>query len=333
MAVIAIGMTAGAHRFVGSSVLVSHLLYLPSLLAAVWWGWRGLGVSLGMSAALLFSHQVFLGSPGLGVEIGRAGIIAGVSALTALLSEQIAQRDRALRRTSQRLDDAARELALAEERQRRGFATALHDQLGQDLVALKINLGLLREEILPAQRTSLKETLTLVDRAIARVRTLTFDVCPPALYEGGLIPALEWLCDSFEERTGIQFRLEPAPSIPPMKDEILGLVFRAVRELLQNVVKHAQASSGRVRVRLNQGELRIRVADDGIGFETDAILATNAMTSGFGIFSIRKHLEYLGGELEIESLLGEGTWCTIILPLVEDHGESRCRDDQSVACR
>ena len=89
---------------------------------------------------------------------------------------------------------------------------------------------------------------------------------PAVLYERGLIPALEWLCDSFEERTGIETRLERSRPVSPMEDEILGLIFRAARELLQNVAKHAQATAAIVLVDQEGGRLRICVADDGIGF-------------------------------------------------------------------
>jgi signal transduction histidine kinase len=318
LAIVATGMTACAHRFLGSGILVTHVLYLPAVLAALWWGWRGLGVGLAMAVVVVASHLTFLGAGGLVVEGGRAVMIAGISALIALLSERIAQRDQALRLTTRRLEDAARELALAEDRQRREFAAALHDQLGQDLIAAKLGVGLLREEVAPDQRNRLEEALGLIDQAVQRVRTLTFDICPPVLYQQGLGSALEWLCDSFQERTGITTHLEQVRPVPPMDDEILGLVFRSVRELLQNVFQHAQAGAARVLVDQGAGQLRISVEDDGIGFITDEVLSTNSMAKGFGLFSIRQHLQYLGGRLEVESSPGDGARCAIFLPLAGD---------------
>jgi len=339
LAVAGVALTASAHRFLGSGVLVSHVFYLPAILAAIWWGWRGLWVGLTMAALVVISHLVFFGPSGIAIEAGRAAMIAVVSALTAVLSERIAERDRVLRQTTRRLAQAARELALAEDRQRRDLAAELHDELGQDLIAAKIGVGLLREEASPEQRQKFGEVLALVDQAVTRVRAMTFDICPPVLYQSGLVAALEWLCQSFQERTGLQTRLRSTAPVPRMEDEILGLVFRAVRELLQNAAKHAQATAVRVVVNQAAERLRIAVIDDGIGFIPDEVLSTNSVSKGFGIFSIRSHLEYLGGRLDIASSPGEGTRCTLFLPLKgfspvrNDVAEDECCDGFGTACR
>jgi signal transduction histidine kinase len=331
LAIAAVAAKAFAHRFLGTDILISHVFYVPAVLAAIWWGWRGLWVGIVLAAVVVVSHLVLLPGADLTVEGGRAVMIAGISVLTAGLSERIAERDRVLRRTTLHLEEVTRELALAEDRQRREFAAALHDQLGQDLIAVKIGVGMLREEVGAAQSERLEKVLSLVDQAIIRVRTLTFDTCPPVLYERGLVAALEWMCDAFQERTGIRTRLQASPSVTRMDEEILGLVFRAVRELLQNVARHAQATAVQVIVDEDDQRLRIGVTDDGIGFIPDEVLSTNSEAKGFGIFSIKRHLRYLRGRLEIESAPGEGTRCTMYLPLAGDSGEGGYGDDLRAA--
>ncbi len=337
LAVAGVALMAGTHGFLGSDLLISHVLYVPAILAAVWWGWRGLPLGLAMAAVVLISHLIFLEGAGIAIEAGRAVMIACVSALTAGLRERIAESDRILRQTARRLEEAARELALAEDRERRILAAALHDELGQDLIAVKIGVGLAREETGPEQARRLEEVLALVDGAVARVRTLTFDTCPPVLYQRGLAAALEWLCQSFQERTGIRTLLRSTGPVPRLEDEILGLVFRAVRELLQNVAKHAQATTARVLVDHEAGQLRVGVIDDGIGFIPGDVLSTNPVSKGFGIFNIKRHLEYLGGRLEIVSSPGEGARCTLLLPLKGlllqqgDTAEDGCSDGLSAA--
>src|SRR5205814_3091380 len=138
---------------------------------------------------------------------------------------------------------------------------------------------------------------------------------PPMLYELGRAAALQWLVESVSERTQLKIDLivEQPPTVEPAP-EISALLFSAVRELLHNVSKHASAKN--VQVMLGQLEDRtsITVIDDGKGFHHSHFQQKARENEGFGLFSIRTRLIYVGGEMKITSTPGTGTRVTLIAP-------------------
>jgi PAS domain S-box-containing protein len=223
-----------------------------------------------------------------------------------------------------RLRHLTSEMSLAEERERRRLAVELHDQITQQLILFKINLGSLPKEQLPSELTkSLDEIYLHLDHIIGDTRTLTFDLSSPTLYELGLEAAIrEWLHEEVELKQKIHTEFEDDEQPKPLDDDVRALLYRAVRELLVNVVKHAQAQSVKVTIGRDNDKVRIEVVDDGIGFVPSPQLN---ITGGFGLFSIRERLNYLGGSIEIESKLGRGTYITLIAPIkreeIEDNSE------------
>jgi signal transduction histidine kinase len=145
---------------------------------------------------------------------------------------------------------------------------------------------------------------------------LTFDLSFPILYELGFEAAVAaWLVDQIQEKHGITTEFEEDKQPKPLDDDVRVLLFRDVRELLINVVKHANAKKVKVSIRKVGSEMYVSVEDDGRGFDTKKVAATAAKKGGFGLFSIRERLEQLGGHLEIESAPGCGTKATLIAPL------------------
>jgi len=145
---------------------------------------------------------------------------------------------------------------------------------------------------------------------------LTFDLSSPILYELGFEAAVAvWLTEEVEEKHNIATEFEKDKQVKPLDDDVRVLLFRDVRELLINVVKHAQAKKVKVSVRKAGNQIHVCVEDDGWGFDPAKIRATAVKKGGFGLFSIRQRLEELGGELEIESAPGQGTRATLIAPL------------------
>jgi PAS domain S-box-containing protein len=220
-----------------------------------------------------------------------------------------------------RLRHLTSEMSLAEERERRRLAVELHDQITQQLILFKINLGSLPKEQLPSELTkSLDEIYQHLDHIIGDTRTLTFDLSSPTLYELGLEAAIrEWLYEEVELKQKIHTKFEDGEQPKPLDDDVRALLYRAVRELLVNVVKHAQARSVKVTIGRDNDKVRIEVVDDGIGFVPSPQLN---ITGGFGLFSIRERLNYLGGSIEIESKPGQGTHITLIAPIKREEIES-----------
>lgn len=214
------------------------------------------------------------------------------------------------------LKSLASQLTLIEEQERRRFATYLHDQIGQTLFIAKIKLEMLRESSSSTDIVkSSDEILKIIEQIIKDTRSLTFELSPPILYQLGLEAALEWLVEQMKEQYGIIVEFEDDKQPKPLSDDILILLFQAVRELLVNVTKHAQARKVKVSIGRDGEDLRIRVEDDGVGFITSEIGSSKSKNKGFGLFSIKERLDHLGGNLEIESKPDQGTRITLVAPL------------------
>ena len=131
----------------------------------------------------------------------------------------------------------------------------------------------------------------------------------------------EWLADEIQEKHGIETEFENDGQLKPLDKDIRMLLFRDVRELLVNIVKHAQAHKVKVSVRRVDGHIHVSVEDDGVGFDPVEVTSTAAQKAKFGLFSIRERLEQLGGLIEIDSEPGHGSKITMIAPL-KNEGES-----------
>jgi signal transduction histidine kinase len=218
------------------------------------------------------------------------------------------------------LKSLASQLTLAEERERRRITTVLHATIGQSIAISKIELDALRHSVSPRDPGQvLKEVSDSLGKDIDNIRSLTFDLSFPILYELGFETAVAaWLVDRIQEKQGIATEFEDDEQPKPLDDDVRAFLFRDVRELLINVVKHAQAKKVKVSIRKVGNEMHVSVEDDGVGFDPAEVAAKAVKAGGFGLFSIRERLEQLGGHLEIESAPGRGTKATLITPLKQE---------------
>ena len=216
-----------------------------------------------------------------------------------------------------RLRDLASEMSLTEERERKRLAIELHDQVTQNLVLFKIKLGELCKKDMPAELIKpLDEIYKHLDQIVGDMRSLTFDLGSPTLYELGLEAAVrEYLNEELQQKHGIKTEFEDDAQPKPLDEDVCALLYRAVRELLINVAKHAQAQRVKVSICKSNNKIRINAIDDGVGFKPPTEGFASNKTAGFGLFSIRERLSYLGGSVEIESKPGEGTRVTLVAPI------------------
>jgi signal transduction histidine kinase len=212
----------------------------------------------------------------------------------------------------EQLQTLASELALSEERERRRIATNLHDRIGQTLAFARLKLAGIGARGAAEEVEKLRE---LIDQAISDTRSLTFELSPPVLYELGLVPALEWLVRKIGKEHPIRIRFQDDGQPKPLDENVRVVLFQAVRELLVNVVKHADAAHVEVVLRRDADALRIVIEDDGSGFDLAKLQARPEGTRTFGLFNVRERLEYLGGRVKIRSEPRRGTRVTLIAPL------------------
>jgi PAS domain S-box-containing protein len=230
----------------------------------------------------------------------------------------------------ERIRSLASELSLAEERERRRIATELHDRIGQTLAACKIKLEALQES---ASSTGLAEPLDeireLIEQIIRATRSLTFELSSPILYELGLEAAVEWLVEQIQQQYGLLSHFEDDRQPKPLDDGVSVLLFQAVRELLINVAKHAQARNVKVSLRRDDSNIKITVGDDGNGFDTSDIVSHWSRSEGFGLFNLHERLDHFGGQLKVKSKPGRGTQVTLVAPLRYDRATSNeCHENK-----
>lgn len=221
---------------------------------------------------------------------------------------------KALDKYQDQLRSLASQLAITEERQRREIATYLHDRIGQELALIKLRLESLRGHAREdADNAVIDQVCDIAAEVLRETRTLIFEISPPILHELGLTPAIEWLADSVRSQHGLGVDVDADP-VSVVEEDLKSLLFRSVHELLNNVVRHAHATRAIVRVRGSAHTIRIEVEDDGEGIEPRRVVPAGT-AAGFGLFSIRERLAYVGGRLEIISGAGRGVRAIIEAPL------------------
>ncbi len=239
--------------------------------------------------------------------------------MNAELTREIVERERAVElliEHQERLRSLALELSRTEECERRRIAQGLHDQVGQTLALSKMKLASMRQTNDDAGLIQeLSVVYDLLSEVVEFTRSLTFELGSPLLYDLGLEPALDGLAEQIAAQFDLQvsYRDDSAPK--PLSEELKVVLFQIVRELLFNITKHANARSVQIASQRRDTDVEIRVVDDGDGFDVGAVLADPSRERGFGLFSIRERLKYLGGEVTIESEPGRGTTVSLIAPL------------------
>lgn len=241
------------------------------------------------------------------------------------LQEEIGERRRneeELKKHRQRLRALSSELMEMEDKERRQIATDLHDQIGQSLSAVKMYVDALIPAVTDGETSKrLRQVAEIVDQTVQDTRTLTFELSPPVLYELGLGPALEWLSEEFHKKYGIEISATCDPFPQCTTSAFLALIFRTIRELLINVVRHAKAQRAEIQVRCSGKEICLTVKDDGCGIEVGDAKIEESGTNGFGLFSIRERIMNIGGTVDIDSKKELGTTITLTLPVQEDCSE------------
>ena len=236
-----------------------------------------------------------------------------------------------LRQNQDRLKLYARELVGAEERARRATAVDLHDGIGQQLVGLSMTLDALVARSPPEIRLLLSEATNTVREVQAIAQRVIADLSPPGLYELGLEPALKWLAVYMRGKDNLQVELNVTAEDATIDIDLRVLVFKVIRELLRNVVKHSGVQFASVTVTRSPNELRAVVEDRGSGFEWQLSLF-EPRAHGFGLWSVADRVRDAAGEMTVDTGPGRGCRVTVVFPLgkpvrsvqaAESDGDSR----------
>lgn len=239
------------------------------------------------------------------------------------LERRVAERTSELQRRADQLARLTSELTLTERRERERLAKILHDHLQQLLASGKLGLEFIARSNDEKRRSEwIDHARTCVDEAIEASRSLSVELCPPVLQEGGLAAGCEWLARRMKERHGLTVNVSVDSNADPDREDVRTLVFESIRELLFNTTKHARVKEASLELAVHDEDyLRVVIEDKGAGFDAEKLLHTREHV-GFGLFNIRERLAMLGGTFQIESRVGQGSRFTLIAPR---HGRSAIR--------
>jgi PAS domain S-box-containing protein len=250
-------------------------------------------------------------------------------------SEELEALNDELRRRARQLRDLAVELSTAEDRERRRIAEVLHDDLQQTLVGVRFQLDMVRRWVGEHEQAGdmLGQVITLVDDAVAKSQGLSHDLAPPALRHKGLVGGLRWLAEQMESQYGLTVDLVLDEAAEPDSEPLKPFLYKAVRELLFNVVKHAGVGRAAVEMKCDDGRLVLSVRDEGKGFDPEG-LGSDEGKPGFGLMNIQERVVFLGGGLNIHARPGWGSAFEITLPgesASPSTGEANGKDQDVVA--
>jgi PAS domain S-box-containing protein len=290
----------------------------------------------GERATLLEEKLVLLDNSVIDVEVAGAGLIYNGQPAIQVIARDISERKKvetALRQRTlelealnqerarlleevqhshQQLETFSQRLLQVQETERRELARELHDEIGQQLTALKYTLSRVDKLRDAADQAAISESLGILDDLTARVHSLSLDLRPPNLDAFGLQSTLTWLVERFSQRTGIRVDLAARGLERRFTPEIEITAYRIVQESLTNVARHAQVDQVQVRGRVRQNRLQLTIEDRGVGFDPDERLSKHAT---IGLAGMRERAARLNGSVRIKSKPQHGTRITVELPL------------------
>ena len=231
-----------------------------------------------------------------------------------LFKEAQIRREKALEQSREELRNLSEHLQRVRERERTRIARQVHDELGQFLSVLKIDLTCLGQGLDADQGEVLDQIQGIanrIDTAVHTVRKICSELRPSILDDFGLPVAIEWHAEDFQKRTGVRFITRIDPAIPAVEKRLALVFFRIFQETVTNVLLHAQATTVKVSLRKDAGNLVLKVADNGKGISKKELSSPDS----FGIIGMRERVRFWNGQLLFSSARNKGTSMTVSIPL------------------
>jgi signal transduction histidine kinase len=254
---------------------------------------------------------------GFGIVLGLAVAVFSIRH-AEMLQRHAAEHFAEVARAKRELEQLSARLLDAEEETRRRLSRELHDEIGQTLALLQIEVSN-AQRMVPPQAASARETLGRAQEMARRTATTLHDLSvllrPPMLDDLGLTPALQFQLEDFLRRSGIECDFVEDGVAGQLPDAVKTCVYRVVQEALHNCEKHSGASRVRVAVRQVAGCLTVEVEDNGRGFTTERANA------GLGLLGIRERVASVGGTLTVDSSAGQGVRLALRIPLASSVAE------------
>ena len=247
---------------------------------------------------------------------GRPAVLGNVVDIT-----KRKQMEGALRESGKRLQFLSSHLLTAQERERRRISIELHDELGQALTVLKLQVRSIERKLRKDQkalREDCEDTLRYVDQIIENVRRLSRDLSPSILEDLGLSAALRWVIDDISRHYDIETSVEMEDIRDLFSQEAQIIIYRVFQEALANTGKHANATHVSIVIEKKDGSVSFLMEDNGKGFDVEYVRAQASTEKGLGLAAMDERVRMLGGSLDIWSEEGTGTRITFTVPMDEE---------------
>jgi signal transduction histidine kinase len=315
-------MIASVESAIGGMALVLGIVFLALLAGVVIYASGTI-----RPIARLTSSLIRFGKVGSAQPLDSESVVGEVGDAIEAFNHMVVERslaDSELRRQSSELQALAHEMSRVEQRTRHDVASELHDHISQHMAATKIRLELLRgRQTSPKREESLRVAIELLGECLTSAARMTTRLTQPAIQQLGLVKALEALIAAYDAQHDVRFVFESDLSDLVVAAEFADVIYRGVTELLHNIIKHARASRGVLRLRVERERLHIEVEDDGVGFSAEPQPPRDDQIGGFGLFSFRERIRQFGGSLSIGSALQRGFLVTVIAPMRANNAVSR----------
>ena len=242
-----------------------------------------------------------------------------ITQLAAALSSLVNQLDE----RNQQLHALSERAINAQEDERREIALTLHDDTGQILSTLIINLERLESQ-LPADAAALKTKLAaasvLARQSLTSLRKIVYGLRPTILDDLGLVPAIHWVARTYLEETGIHTAVIASDDLEPLSPQATSTLFRICQEAVNNILRHSQAHNARISLDQQDREIRLQVEDDGVGFDVAQASEQAVSLQRLGLLGIQERAQLVGGRVNLDSTPGKGTRLTVFVPASRSGG-------------
>ncbi len=257
------------------------------------------------------------------LEDMRKQLLANIRELAEVnnsLERRVAEQTDGLRQQQMLTQELLHQVITAQEKERKRLAHELHDEIGQVLTAIEISLSRV-EAIVPLENEDavdrLEKSKLLTQKAVDELRRIVAALRPGILDELGLLPALNWLSEHTLKAMGISVTIDSEALPERLPGEIETILFRIAQEAMNNVARYSQAANVYINLRMNRDKLKLTIADDGKGFEQSSSASSPGYHHGLGLGSMQERAALTGGEVSLESTLGQGTTVHVLIPIPE----------------
>jgi signal transduction histidine kinase len=214
----------------------------------------------------------------------------------------------------------------AQEEERKRISRELHDEVGQALTAISVNLQLLKQKAAKINNRldgTVAETQSMLEQTMSNVHRFSYELRPAMLDDLGLVIALRWYIKAFAKRTSIKVNFRADPVVEQLQNEPKTVIYRVIQESLTNIYKYAGAARAAVVIRRNNDGVRLTVKDDGRGFQPDQLDQSSREKSGLGLMGMQERLRLVNGQFVVKSAPGKGTTILALIPFQPGNDKSR----------